>query len=244
MNKKLDAKSIAELSSHSLFKDLSTETLQDMFANAYVKECSAGQYLARQGEECEYIYFVKKGALRGFIGEQTGDETIVNLFKKGDICCDESIFTTNIARFPYNLVTLKKTNLIVIHKYELTKHISKNSTFSNNLLYFIGYKNIKMQKHMEAILSKTPLERIGSYILENTKENTIDFQFNKSVIANYLGMSPETFSRNFSKLKEVFSITVENNRIKIQDPDAMCTFCNLDFVHKCSRRKEKQEPSQ
>ncbi len=241
--KKLDKKSITELSSHSLFKGIDTDTLQTMFAKAFIKECNAGEYLTRQGEECDHIYFVKKGALRGFIGEENGDEAIVNLFKKGDICGEESIFTTSIASFPYNLVTLKKTVLIGIHKYELTKYIAENSTFANNLLYFIGYKNIKMQKHMEAILSKTPLERIGSYILENTKENTIDFQFNKSIIANYLGMSPETFSRNFSKLKDVFSITVENNRVKIQDPDAMCTFCNLDFVHKCSRRKDKQEQS-
>ncbi len=236
-SKKLNEKQKQELLDHALFKGLSVDSIKEIISDVVVTAKPSGVELIRQGKHFNYFYIVLKGALQGFISDKEGKNTIVSLFKEGNLCGEENFFTTDGLGFPYHIETLKKTYLIMFQKESFKNHLMKNPTLANNMLYLVGQKNISMQRRMEGIINKTPLQRIGGYILENAVDNTISFHFNKSIVANYLGMSPETFSRNFSKLKDLFSIKTENNKLVIQNTSAMCGFCTLDFAHKCIRRK-------
>jgi CRP-like cAMP-binding protein len=103
--------------------------------------------------------------------------------------------------------------------------------FAVNLLRIVSrhYKNAMHQ--IEAMNIKSPLQRVGYYFLlkhiEQGHEN-LDFKlpFKKQVVANYLGMTPETFSRTLKQMKDIGH---QSGRRYHQDAGFVCALSFLRF---------------
>jgi hypothetical protein len=84
---------------------------------------------------------------------------------------------------------------------------------------------------------KSPLQRVGFYFLVKHLEAGHDrmefaLPFRKQLIANYLGITPETFSRTLKQLRD-FGIDVEGEKIRLRDAFALCHFCDSDTAALC-----------
>ena len=61
---------------------------------------------------------------------------------------------------------------------------------------------------------------------------SFELRFRKTLIASHLGMTPETLSRAFQKMRQL-GITVDGSTIRLKDAFALCHFCDLNSRETC-----------
>ncbi|MFO1242058.1 MAG: helix-turn-helix domain-containing protein [Rickettsiales bacterium] len=80
-------------------------------------------------------------------------------------------------------------------------------------------------------------------VLENgERTKNLKLPYDKSLIAGYLGMKPETFSRTLQSLKEQ-GIDIDKNQVSLPDVFALCDYCDMELTEKCSRAGTKECPN-
>jgi CRP-like cAMP-binding protein len=101
------------------------------------------------------------------------------------------------------------------------------------------YKNAMHQ--IDAMKIKSPLQRVGYYFLTKHLEaghDSLEFTlpFKKQTIANYLGMTPETFSRTLKADESHGYQMLSDDTIRMKDAFSLCHFCDADTASLCDRQ--------
>lgn len=218
-----------------LFENLSEKSLQTLLEHSVMQNYESGRLLVQQGDTPEYIYLIIEGAVKTTrIGEE-GEEATIRLLEAGDTCMEAVMFMGGPS--PINVQTMSEAKLLMIPERIVKTHILEDNQFSINLLRIVTrhYKNAMHQ--IDAMNIKSPLQRIGYYFLLKHLDHGHDklsfrLPFKKQVVANYLGMTPETFSRTLKQMKEM-GINVEEDTIKMEDAFSLCHFCDSDTAALC-----------
>jgi CRP-like cAMP-binding protein len=72
---------------------------------------------------------------------------------------------------------------------------------------------------------KNTKERVGWFLASININNFGKLSLSKSLIASYLGMTPESFSRSLKKLSKE-GIYIENNTVKQTFGNELCLYCD------------------
>lgn len=172
---------------------------QDMIRNFLTpKKLRKNQYLLQEGDVCEYIAFVEKGALRAYTVDEKGKEHIIQFALEGWTISDLYSFMT---REPatYNIDALEDSELVLIShqaQEEILKRLPKYETYTR--LQLTG-AYLAMQKRLTSIISQPVEERYKSFM---AMYPDIAQRVPQHMIASYMGLTPETLSRVRRKLAE------------------------------------------
>lgn len=221
-----------------LFEGLSESSLQALLQRSIMQDYEGGRVLIQQGDSPECIFLVLDGSLKTTRVNEDGGEAIIRMLEAGDTCMEAVLFMGIPS--PINVQTMSTAKILRIPASVVKKHVLEDPSFAVNLLRIVArhYKNAMHQ--IEAMNIKSPLQRVGYYFLlkhiEQGHEN-LDFKlpFKKQVVANYLGMTPETFSRTLKQMKNI-GIKVEEDTIRMGDAYALCHFCDSDTASLCSQQ--------
>lgn len=231
-------KSLKEQHPPHLFNGLEESSVQNLVASGMIQTFKSGTLLVQQGDMPEYVYLIIEGALKTFRMNDEGGEATIRMLRPGDVCMEAVLFMGGTS--PINVQTLGRTKLLLLPYKSVVAQVFENAQFAINLLQIVTkhYKNAMHQ--IDALNIKSPLQRVGYYLLlkhieagHDSTEFTLPFQ--KQVIANYLGMTPETFSRTLKQIKEL-GINIEEGKVKLKDPSVLCQFCDTDTASLCPKR--------
>lgn len=174
---------------------LSTEA-QDALYNSFEKiTLSKNDYLLRQGKICRYLYFLEKGALRGYYDLDEKEVTHWFSFENDFVTSFHSFITKEPA--VENIQLLESSILWAIPKEKLTALFDYHHEIERLVRivyekYYIRLEERYVNSHFknakelyEQLLLQTP------HILERVP---------LGYIASYLGISQETLSRIRSRL--------------------------------------------
>lgn len=219
-----------------LFQGLREDTLQNILENSTLQNFKKDQILIQQGDMPDYAYFIVSGQMRSFRSNPNGNETTIRMLEAGDICMEAVIFMGSPS--PITVQTLSDTRLILIPNKFMQSLAMQDTQFTNNLLKIVTHHYKNAMHQIDAMANKTPVQRVGYYFLQQHIEqgsNNMDFElpFKKAIIANHLGMTPETFSRALKQIKKT-GIKVDGETINLKDAYALCHFCNADTAHECT----------
>jgi hypothetical protein len=70
---------------------------------------------------------------------------------------------------------------------------------------------------------------------------SIRLPYDKSLIASYLDMTPETFSRTLKKFRDK-GFRIENDTVTQPHPKALCAFCDQALSNACKFRDQPDCP--
>ena len=120
----------------------------------------------------------------------------------------------------------------------LREQIKNNNELALNLLATMSQHSQGLIRQIEDTRLKSVNERIGWFLLrllieQGNKSRNIELPYDKSLIASYLDMKRETFSRSLKRLKAK-NYKIENNTIIIPHSLALCKFCDSDTTPICS----------
>jgi CRP-like cAMP-binding protein len=214
--------------------------MHDILQNASIKKFENGHILVQQGDKPESLIFIISGTIKTLRADEEGKEAVIRLLQAGETCMEAVLFMDTVS--PITVQTISETKVLFIPEKIVKSLTMQNVQFANNILHTVTYYYKSAMQQIDSMQIKSPLQRIGYYFLiKHLEKTSTDFEFSipfrKSTIANYLGMTPETFSRCLQKMKAM-GIETEDEKIRMKDAFSLCHFCDLDTEPMCSYKKK------
>jgi len=187
-----------------------------------------GTEIYGEKEPADYVYQVKKGAVRSYKLMSDGRRQIGAFHLTGDIFGLE-----NGVAHRFTAEAIVDTTVRLMRRRSLEIVAESDAIVAKNLLSMTADNLQHAEDHMLLLGRKTSLERVAAFLLEMDKRLTaagvMALPMSRRDIADYLGLTLETVSRALSRLHELDIIGFLGNtqrQIVLLDPQQLA---NIDL---------------
>ncbi|CAA6604778.1 cAMP-binding protein-catabolite gene activator and regulatory subunit of cAMP-dependent protein kinase [Rhodospirillaceae bacterium LM-1] len=222
----LTANDLATFSSLPFFCELGEPCLRKMTQEAKVVRYQRGDILFHQGEEAKWLHILLDGQI-GLVGSASGgDETIVEIFKNGEVFIAAAVLTKK----PYLMTAkaLTTSRLLLVPGDKLLSELRDNSDLSLAMIISLAKHFRTLVREIKDLKLKSASQRLALYLMGLTprREGSVIMHLphNKNVIAGRVGIRPETLSRLFQTLKQ-YGVVCESQTVAITDLGILAAFC-------------------
>lgn len=204
-----------------LFAAIAPSDLTELVDAHSIVRLTRHQDLFRQGDPADAFFLIVDGQIKLTRLAPDGEEAIVQMFGAGELFAEAAMFMGG--RYPVTATAVDDTRLISISSERLYQQVSTKPEIAFAMLG-------SMAKHLKSLVAQ-----IEQMKLMTTKQRTIRFlldqcgsaqglaefalPYEKSIIANTLGMRPETLSRILAQLAthgvQVSGTSVRVNNVKL-----------------------------
>lgn len=174
------------------------------------KKLRRKQYLLQEGDVCKYVAFVEKGLLRSFTVDDKGHEHITQFAFEGWWIADQVSFLTGEPS-EYNIEALEDCELLLLTKQAEDEMLEKIPKFERYFRILLQNNLIATQKRLASSLSQTAEEKYNELI--SVCPDTLPKRIPQHMLASFLGISPETFSR----IRKQMTLKAQATRDKVQN---------------------------
>lgn len=158
---------------------------------------SAGDYIEKDGEYCNHIYFVAKGRLRIFYLDKEGNEISCFFANENDFVSSYTSFLTNTPS-KQNIQAIEGCTLLSISKTELDKLSESIPKFHQFRRIIAENLFITMERRIAMLQSQSAQEAYENMISENAE---MILNIPQQYLASFLGITPQHLSRIRKKIK-------------------------------------------
>ena len=188
-----------------------TEEEKELSRSFFIpKKLRRKQYLLQEGDVCKYVAFVEKGLLRSFTVDDKGHEHITQFAFEGWWIADQVSFLTGEPS-EYNIEALEDCELLLLTKQAEDEMLEKIPKFERYFRILLQNNLIATQKRLASSLSQTAEEKYNELI--SVCPDTLPKRIPQHMLASFLGISPETFSR----IRKQMTLKAQATRDKVQE---------------------------
>lgn len=219
-----------------LFKNVPDNIITDVLKSAHVVSHNKDSILLTQGETVAQFYVVLDGWVKIFKSSAEGKEAILQILGKG-----EYVLEAGIASPPHctiNAQAVEQVKTLSIPAATMRLQFARSKELATNLLLLISQRSHGLLNHLEQLALRSAPQRVGWFLLKRWLETNpggteITLPFDKALIAAYLDIRPETFSRVMKDLQKDGFIT-SSQRIILPNSRALCRFCDTSTTQFCA----------
>jgi CRP/FNR family transcriptional regulator, dissimilatory nitrate respiration regulator len=182
------------------------------------------------GDMASHLWLIMKGWVKLTRQTPDGKESIVGLCTEGDVFGEAALFPH--ANYPYTAeVVGHEAILVAVPGNIIRTLINKDTELSSRIMSMLNERTAQAQLKLEQMGTMSAAQRLGCFLLRlcHTQANgakTLQIPVEKHILAAYLGMKPETFSRSQQQLKPL-GIAVAGHTITIGNIEKLRDFvCN------------------
>lgn len=190
-------------------------------AIAQVKVLDREQALFAEGDAADAVFRVVDGVIRLYKLLPDGRRQIIGFLQAGDM-----VGLAFAARYLYSAETVTATTVQRIARGQLDALLDAQPALARRLLSVTTSELVAAQDQMLLLGRKTALEKLASFLLALSRRSAgnraIALPMSRGDIADYLGLTTETVSRGFTKLKTGRLIRIlDGGKVELLDRDAL-----------------------
>jgi len=159
-----------------------------------------GQEIHGQGEPANYIYEVQRGAVRSYKALSGGRRQICAFHLHNDIFGWETGLS-----YRFTAEAIVDTTVLVVRRHTLEYVAATDVKVTRNLLSLTAKSLEHAESHMLLLGRKNSLEKIVAFLLEMDRRlscpSVLALPMTRRDMADYLGLTVETVSRDLSQLR-------------------------------------------
>lgn len=217
-----------------LFASLKESDIADLFHHFQVKELAKGDTLFVQGEPAGNFYIVISGWVKLFRETGDGNESISSLCSEGDTF-GEAVLYQN-ATYPFGAQAVELAKILRVPATAIKELIQRNGNFAANMLQSMAQRMQLLELQVEHLEVMNAPQRIGCFLLKlcrgkSTHNIKLTLPYDKGLVAAFIGIKLETFSRSLHQLKPI-GVEVNGAVVTIVDvqklQDYVCVSCSLE----------------
>lgn len=206
------------IKSTPLFSATPDEAVRRLIGDGGPKALEKGKVLFQQGEAADAFYVILDGWVKLSRMSPDGDETIVSVFSRGQTFAEAAMFLGG--RYPVNAEVISPSRIIRIDAKSFRNLIHEEPDLALAMLYSCS-KHLKfLVDQLEQIQRLSAPRRIADFLVGLCSNASgpcvVTLPYEKLLIANRLGMKPESFSRALLHLRQV-GVTVDRETVRIAD---------------------------
>lgn len=191
------------------------------FTTTSERSLDAHEHLFMIGDEQTHLYQIQEGVVGVYKMLADGRRQIVNFYYPGDI-----IGAADQAAWTQHAEALCKSKVRCIAASTVDKLITTELGFGQALLSMLATELDETRDQLLSLGRKSALEKVATFLLRISRRNRregrdealLHLPMKRSEIADYLGLTIETVSRNITKLRTTGIIKLESkSEVRITD---------------------------
>ncbi|MDD3288969.1 MAG: Crp/Fnr family transcriptional regulator [Alphaproteobacteria bacterium] len=221
----------------SLFKNVPPLLLSEILRSAHIVSHNKGEIFLTHGETVAQFYVVLEGWVKIFKSSADGKEAILQILGKNEHLTDTGIFSTTPCTL--NVQAIENVKLLALPLSVTRQHFMHYNIFAENMMDIFSARAKQLLNHLEQLTLRSAPQRVGWAFLKlwldaGADKLEITLPFDKSIIAAYLDIRPETFSRILRNMQKD-GFTTNGQRITLPSMHALCAFCDPGTAQFCNR---------
>ena len=219
-----------------IFGAMSNETMRSLLGNTLPRNCGKGEVLFQQGEAAKDFFVVLEGWVKVYRQTPEGEEAVVVVFKRGESFAEGAMFAGG--RYPVSAETVAPSRVLQIDGMHLRQSILENPHLAFSMLASMSGHLKALVEQIEQIKLLSGAQRMAEFLLQlcpnAEKAAVVGLPYDKALIANRLGMKPESLSRSLSRLRRL-GVSVEREQVRISDVRRLAEFIENREEHSTIR---------
>ncbi|MEX1030891.1 MAG: Crp/Fnr family transcriptional regulator [Paenibacillaceae bacterium] len=205
----------------------------------YTKLAAAGSYLFWDGDETEYLYYVRSGIIKLVKSTEEGRDMTMSIVQKGDLIMEMNGFHVSLHNF--SAIVIEDAEVGVIQKKDLEILLQRHGDFALEFMSWMGLMHrITQSKFRDLLmygkpgaLASTLIRMCNSFGIACEDGIRIDLKLTNTELAEIIGATRESVNRMLSELKTEGTITVKNGQIIVQRLSNLKGKCNCPSFLVC-----------
>lgn len=232
-----DPETLKHLATLPVLSGFTAAECESLISQGTFRTYKKGKVLFRQGEDLPNFYLILDGWVKIFKGSDTGTEAVLQVRTNGEALMPPSVFLNIPALASAQLV--QDTSFLIIPAAIIRKNVTTDGKLALNAIHCLSTHSQDLIQNIEHSRLMSAAERVGWFLLKlNLKqsrgtEDIITLPYDKSTVASYLDMTPETFSRTLKQFKNK-GFEVSNHTVTKPNANALCQFCDGTLSKSCS----------
>lgn len=225
----LDRGVLLQLQFTPLFSGLMEADVRDLIAGAEMVTVEHEAPLYEAGDPVDRFYVVLDGHVELSVDAE-GRRSVVEVARKGTVLGDAALFGDG--RFLMSARVLSRATLLAVPAASFRTKLEERFDIITHMLSTMSFRLRMLVRQIAELKLKTTAQRLGSFLLSLAEAETgravVKFPYDKKLVADELGMKPESLSRALAKLARLGVESRPDNSVVIADLDGLREFCIED----------------
>jgi CRP-like cAMP-binding protein len=202
----------------AVFRGLKTETVAHMIAPATAISVRAREPIVRQDDPATAFFIVIDGWVKLFRSNLAGDEAVIEIMTKGGSFAEAAALTGN--RYLATAEAVTEARVARIPADHLVRCIRHNPDISIPMIASICQHMHYLVQRVEQLKAQSGVQRLAEFLASLASNDqgacALMLPYDKTLIAGELGLTPESLSRAFAKLRSI-GVTVDASQVAVRD---------------------------
>jgi CRP-like cAMP-binding protein len=202
----------------AVFRGLKAETVAHMIAPATVTSVRTREPIVQQDEPATAFFIVIDGWVKLFRSNVAGDEAVIEIMTKGGSFAEAAALTGS--RYLATAEAVSEARVARIPADHLVRCIRHNPDISIPMIASICQHMHYLVQRVEQLKALSGVQRLAEFLaslaLQEQGACALVLPYDKTLIAGELGLTPESLSRAFAKLRSI-GVTVDASQVAVRD---------------------------
>jgi len=219
------------------FSGLDRAELESSRGFFFERKAQRGEFVLKEGEHGETLYFVASGVVKEFMTSTDGKEQTLRLIRPGESFNDVPIFdggpnpASAVAMSPLVLYGIRKGDMERVMREHPSVALNAIKALAGRVRYFVSLVEDLSFRHV--------IGRVAKILLEQARTETGSGpRLTQQEMAAMAGTAREMIGRALKALEEDGAIRLDRHRILITDRDALREMAGVTLETKVTDRQQ------
>lgn len=208
-----------------LFSGLPEADLLDLLRDAMVEVRDQGAELFAQGTVNQHFYVVLDGHVELFVDSGDGRRRVIEVVQKPAIIGEQAIFGEGAQ---LGAAVLNRARVLAVPVESFRRRLEGRFDLMLLMLGSMSFRLRILVRQIAELKLKTTAQRLGGFLISLTDRERgpveVRFPYDKRIVADKLGMKPESLSRALVRLATVGVRSQPDNSVVITDIERLRRF--------------------
>jgi CRP-like cAMP-binding protein len=214
-----------------LFRAMGPDIVRSVIQSRAAQHFERGAQIFQQGDPANSFFFIFEGWVKLYRQREDGEEVVVTICTAGETFAEGAMFMGG--RYPVSAEAVSMARIIRVDGGALRKAIEQQPQLAFDMLAAASAHLRLLVAQIEQLKVQSVPQRIADFLLKQGHADagplTIALPYEKALIANRLGMTPESFSRGLAKLRTL-GVEVERDKVRIADISKLTRYARKKAV--------------
>lgn len=213
-----------------MFADLPGETLRFFASGCELQTVPKGTYVFHEGETPRGFYVVHAGAVNVHRVTEEGREKVIRVFYPGESFAE--VVLAGDREFPASARTTENSRLILVPTELFRRQLHRDPDLALRILVSMSLHFRYLVDMVEGLKFRQAEARVVQWLLRQIEDAGMAGESNprltlplaKHLLASQLGITSETLSRVFGRLRELELLSIEGRELTFPSVSGMRRF--------------------
>lgn len=210
----------------SMFSGLAEPTITKLLSRAAVKTVDHHTLLFSQGDRAHCFYIVVQGQVELYVEGNSSNACVIDVPGPGESFAEEAIFGPEVHQVSAKVIG--ETRLLVVEAAPFLDQLQNDFDLVRAVTARLSHRLRLLVLQICELRLKSAAQRLGGFVLGLTEAEhgmaTVWLPHGKRLLAERLGMTPESLSRALRKLRQI-GVEDRNGKVTIDDISKLRSFC-------------------